>query len=83
MEKNYSLKLEINFESTSAPKTILKALAPDLSEKYSRSKTLLKAGAKKLFILIKASDLTALRASFNSLLKSIIVSNELIESTRG
>ncbi len=79
MNPKHELKLELVFSKPAEPETIVKALKPDMKQKYSRSKTIIRVDNKKLKIIIKSVDLTALRASFNSMLKSIIVSNDLIQ----
>ena len=76
----YSLVLELNFQSEADADTVLMAILPE--NKYremKRSKTEIKLNKNILSIVILAKDVTALRASLNSCIKSITLANTLLE----
>ena len=81
MNFDYSLSLKLFFEQ-GFNEIILGAIKPDLERKYDRSKIQVNEEKDSLNLEVKAADLTALRASYNSILKNIILSKELIESHR-
>ena len=59
---------------------ILKIMAPELRVKKSRSQTTLKSEGKNIDFTIRAEDATALRASFNTYFKSIMLANEILSN---
>ncbi|MEM0359974.1 MAG: KEOPS complex subunit Pcc1 [Candidatus Diapherotrites archaeon] len=75
-----SFKAVLLFDNPSHARTVIKAIKPDLSRAFKRSKSKIALKGKKLSISIKAKDLTALRASFNSIMKSIVVSDNILKA---
>ncbi|MFH1239677.1 MAG: KEOPS complex subunit Pcc1 [Candidatus Diapherotrites archaeon] len=76
----YDFELKLFFEDEEIPKQILEVISPDMtSGKIQRSETNVRLKKDMLSITIKAKDLTALRASFNTLLKPIMLSKRLLE----
>ncbi len=80
MNFDYSLSLKLIFKKKENAEKILLVLKPEMQRKYNRSKFVLKSCEKELVLTIQAVDLTALRASFNTTMKNIILSNELIHT---
>lgn len=80
MPENFSISIKLFFESAKTAKTVFRAVKPELSsEKKSRSSTKINIKAETLAMDIKAKDLVALRASFNSFFKAIVLANSLLE----
>ena len=76
----YYLKLELFFPSETHAKSIFLSLQPEhLQEKKDRSRVKMQINKSILSIDIKAKDATALKASINSYLKSIILCNKILE----
>ncbi|MFH1663816.1 MAG: CTAG/PCC1 family protein [archaeon] len=77
--ENYSFFLDasIDFGSKKNAEFALKAIAQDVLNSRARSITSITLKKNIFLINIKARDKTALRASFNSVLKPLIVFNEL------
>ena len=75
----FSLKTQIAFKSKDQAKNFFSSLKPELEENYARSETKVLQREEKLIFEMKASDKTALRASLNSLMKPLILFNELEE----
>lgn len=70
--KALQARLEFLFPSIETAEHALQALEPDLNRKYEkRSQTVLKANKKVLSAHISASDEKALKASVQSLLKTV------------
>lgn len=78
MEKyDYFFDAGIEFESKEKAELALKAIASDVMNSKARSITSITIKNNLFLINIKAKDKTALRASFNSVLKPLILFNEL------
>jgi tRNA threonylcarbamoyladenosine modification (KEOPS) complex Pcc1 subunit len=76
----FSLVLELFFDLKKSAEIVFKSIKPDLKNlKKSRSISTVSLKNNVIKISIKAKDLTALKASFNFLLKQIILVNSLIE----
>lgn len=76
----YGFELNLFFEDTEIPEKILEVISMETNQrKTNRSETNVRLKKDMLSINIKAKDLTALRASFNTLLKSIMLSKRLLE----
>ncbi len=72
--------LELDFPSNERAEKVLNAISPELeAEKRLRSSSGVKVKRNTLSIYVQAKDRTALKASVNSVLKGIILSNELLE----
>lgn len=80
MQANHSMKTELFFKDSKQARIALKAIEPDLRNSFNRSKSVVFSKENNLTIKIKASDLTALRASFNSIMKGIVVSGKILNS---
>ena len=80
MIHTYNFELNLLFEDEDTPKKILEVMSPEMnSGRTDRSETNVRLKKDMLSINIKAKDLTALRASFNTLLKPIMLSKRLLE----
>ena len=80
MDYRYSLKLNLFFGNSKDAKIAHDSASVDMGNAFElRSKTTVKLKKDMLAIDIKAKDLTALRASLNSYLKSIALSINLLE----
>ena len=76
----YNFELNLLFGDEDTPKKILEVISPETdSGKIQRSETNVRLKKDMLSITINAKDLTALRASFNTLLKPIMLSKRLLE----
>ncbi len=74
---NCALSLSISMGS-SAANLAMNAVSPDLFSRHElRSKTSIRQNGEKILIEIDAKDSVALRASINSYLKSIILSEKI------
>jgi len=73
------LDASIEFESKKKCENALKAIALDVMDSKARSITTITLKENFFLINIKAKDKTALRASFNSVLKPLILFNDLSE----
>ena len=71
------LDASIEFESKERAENALKAIAQDVMGSKARSITSITLKNNVFLINIKAKDKTALRASFNSVLKPLILFNDL------
>lgn len=80
MQFRHSMKTEIFFESPDQAKIVLEAIKPDFRNSFKRSKSSVARKKNVLEIGIEAHDLTALRASFNSIMKSIVVSGKVLKA---
>ena len=76
----YSFKARFFFDSKEQALTVLKAVQPDVKNSFSRSRSSLYVRGSALKLEIKAADLTALRASFNSVMRSILVSGNVLNA---
>ena len=77
---DFSVDLRLSFGSSEKAEKILKIMAPELRVKKSRSQTTLKSDGKNIDFTIRAEDATALRASFNTYFKSIMLANEILSN---
>jgi tRNA threonylcarbamoyladenosine modification (KEOPS) complex Pcc1 subunit len=75
----YFLEIDIAFETNNKAMDFFKSIKPELSESFSRSETKIFLKKNSLKTKISATDKTALRASLNSLLKPLILFQELEE----
>jgi len=83
MNWKYSIRAEIIFDSEKNAKMALESLKPELGQGHeSRASTDIKLKNNSLALNIKALDRTALRASFNSFTKSILLSGQFLEVIR-
>ncbi|MBU2099708.1 hypothetical protein KKG83_00790 [Candidatus Micrarchaeota archaeon] len=78
MEFNCFLDASIDFDSEKTAKLALKAVAADVMNSKARSITSITLKKHVFLINIKAKDKTALRASFNSIIKPLIVFYDLV-----
>ncbi len=74
---NFFLDASIEFNSKQESEKALKAIALDVMDSRARSITSITLKKNFFLINIKAKDKTALRASFNSVLKPLILFNDL------
>jgi len=78
MEKyNYFLDADIFFQTKKDAELALKAIAQDVMNSKARSITSITIKKNVFAINIKSKDKTALRASFNSVMKPLILFNDL------
>jgi tRNA threonylcarbamoyladenosine modification (KEOPS) complex Pcc1 subunit len=75
----YFLKIGIDFVSSRDAKDFFASIKPELDNDYMRSKTKISLSSSKMNVEFFASDKTALRASFNALLKPLILFVQLEE----
>jgi len=73
-------KARLFFDSGEQASAVLKAVEPDIRNTFSRSCSALIAKGNVLELEIKAADLTALRASFNSIMRSILASGNILNA---
>lgn len=79
-EHVFELNLQLDFENSSKAETIVSAVMPEISARHNeRSNTFVKIKNSFVSINIEALDKTALKASLNSCLKSIILAKNLLE----
>ena len=76
----HSMKAELFFGSAEEARAVLEAVKPDLRERFKRSSSSLSARENVLEIAIQAVDLTAVRASFNSIMKCVAVSGKVLKA---
>ena len=80
MSWKYTFEITLHFEDEKKVKQVYEAITPEkmqMMKKRSETDVMLKKDM--LSILIRAEDLTALRASFNVYLKPILLSKSLLE----
>lgn len=75
----YFLEIDVAFDSKNKATDFFKSIKPELMESFERSQTKIFLKKNSLDIKISAVDKTALRASLNSLLKPLILFQELEE----
>jgi len=75
----FSLDIKIGFDSKRQAMDFFKSIKPELDEEFGRSRTTVALKDKLLVVNVSASDKTALRASLNSLMKPLILFNDLEE----
>ena len=73
----FFLDIKLGFDSKEKSSVFFKSIQPELKEEFARSETKVFSKGDNLDIQIRASDKTALRASLNSLMKPLILFNEL------
>ena len=79
----FFLQLDLFFDNPKEPQIVLASIEPELlQEKKDRSSTKIKVNKSILSINIKAWDKTALKASVNSYLKSIILAKKTMDLKR-
>ncbi len=79
MEK-FFFKINLFFEKNSLPKILLHSILPELlKEKRKRSETKAKIKKNVFSLIVTAKDKTALKASVNSYLKSVLLVLKIIE----
>ncbi len=82
-EYDYFFDASIKFESKEKAELALQAIASDVMNSKARSITSITIKNNFFLINIKAKDKTALRASFNSVLKPLILFNDLGGKSHG
>jgi len=76
----FELSLKLDFKEAGIAEAILSSIMPEItSGKNRRSETIVKIKNSLILIDIGALDKTALKASLNSCLKSIILGEEILE----
>ena len=75
-----SLDLTLYFQNEKEAEIVYKAIIPNISQKHKRS--YMKIEHKRSIIRFKviASDVVALRASFNSFMKHVALSKRIMEN---
>ena len=76
----HSMRVNLFFENREQSEKVLEAVTPDFRKSFKRSKSELSINGNCIEIEISAVDLTALRASFNSVMKSIAVSGNVLNA---
>jgi len=80
-EHVFELRLEMDFENPSKAEIIVASIMPEINSRHNeRSETFVKIKNSFVSIIIKAADRTALKASLNSCLKSVILAKNLLEA---
>ena len=69
----FFLEVRLDFDSKEAALRFFKSIKPELEEEYLRSKMKITQNKEKLEVFVSAQDKTALRASLNSLLKPLVL----------
>lgn len=75
----YSMEMELEFPSAETAKIVYKAVCPELKDRFERSETSFKINKNVLYLNVYSMDKTALKASFNSYFKLIMVANDIKE----
>jgi len=73
----FVLEIKIDFGSNDKAKDFFRSIEPELGEEFARSTTKVALRKSALEVFISASDKTALRASLHSLMKPLVLFNEL------
>ena len=73
----FFLEIKLDFDSKEKALRFFKSIKPELDEEYLRSKIRITQNKEKLGVLISATDKTTLRDSLNSLLKPLILFDEI------
>ncbi|MFA5931352.1 MAG: KEOPS complex subunit Pcc1 [archaeon] len=73
----FSLVVKLAFDSKESAKRFFKSIEPELCEDFLRSKLTISQKESSLEIKVSAQDKTALRASLNSILKPIVLFEQL------
>ena len=80
MERQFSLNLRLFFPDEKQAGMVFRSISPELHGKHEkRAATNMDINKNVLSLNINASDATALKASLNSYLKLIILSDNLIK----
>ena len=74
------MKTEISFGSALEAETVLESVKPDHRDSFKRSRSKMQCKGKKITVFVEAADPTALRASFNSIMKGIVVSGNVLNA---
>jgi len=69
----FFLEIKLEFDSKDQALRFFKSIKPELEEEYLRSKMRITQKNEELQVLVSAQDKTALRASLNSLLKPLVL----------
>jgi len=78
--KKINTKLEIELSTSREAEIIFDATKPEINDSPSeRAKTKIKRQENRLKIIIKAQDASSLRASLNSYLRWIMLSQQILE----
>ena len=76
----YELQLEVEWKDASQSKAIFESIRPELkTDDFSRARIDAIHIKNKHIITIKAEDLIALRAAMNSLLRLLMLSEEILD----
>jgi tRNA threonylcarbamoyladenosine modification (KEOPS) complex Pcc1 subunit len=75
----FLLEIKLVFDSSEQAKRFFKSIKPELAEEFLRSKIIVAQKKNLLDIRVSASDKTALRASLNSILKPILLFEQIEE----
>ena len=78
MMHNYALDLELEFEEEAQSRIIFNAITPDIQKKHKRSISKLKVKKNKIYFKIVAKDPIALRASFSSFMKHVMLAESIL-----
>jgi len=78
MDARHSMKARLFFESKREAEIVLQSVQPDFTRKFERSESVLSCKNEMLELSIAATDLTAMRASFNSTMKGIVISGKIL-----
>ena len=78
LTKMFFVELKINFNTGEEAKAFFKSIEPELND-FSRSETKITQKSSLLTVSINASDRAAMRASYNSIIKPLILFNKLEE----
>ncbi|MDD5148405.1 MAG: KEOPS complex subunit Pcc1 [Candidatus ainarchaeum sp.] len=79
-DAKFELSLKLDARDSGNAETIGSSILPEIeSGRNKRSETIVKIKNSLVLINIQALDKTALRASLNSCLKSIILAEEILE----
>ncbi|MFA5125446.1 MAG: KEOPS complex subunit Pcc1 [archaeon] len=73
----FLLEVSLDFDSKDQAKRFFKSIQPELGEEFLRSKITIAQKSELLDIRVSASDKTALRASLNSLLKPLLLFEQI------
>ena len=78
-EPKFELSIRLDFKNSENAETIFSSIMPEIdSGKNKRSETIVKVKNSSISLDIGAGDKTALRASLNSCLKTIILAEEIL-----
>jgi len=73
----FLLEVNLGFDSKEQAKRFFKSIQPELKEEFLRSRITIAQKNESLDIKVSASDKTALRASLNSLLKPLLLFEQI------